>query len=78
MTESMLYRQAFQEGQEIARVEVRRENLLLVVNAYYPGAVPTDYLNRIRSQESYHVLDAWFQAAIRATNVEEFLTVMRR
>lgn len=78
VTESTLYRRAVQQGEDRAQVRVTREHLLRVVNARFPGAVPGEYLDLIRGQESYPVLDAWFQAALAASDAEGFIAALRR
>jgi hypothetical protein len=78
VTESTLGNRMIAIGEAKERVRLQRENLLRVVTTLYRDAVPEDYLNLIRTQESYQVLDSWFQAALDAGNVEAFLAVMRQ
>ena len=78
MIESMVYKEIMQRGGEIAKVQIKRDDLLFLVQEKFRAAVSETYLKLIRDQDSFEVLDGWYRAAVRLDKAEDFFAVMRR
>ena len=63
------------EGSEL---KARRELLVRLLNNQFPGAVPAGVTTLINEQESLDLLDHWFDAAVDAATVEEFMAVVKQ
>jgi hypothetical protein len=78
MTESTVHNRTLALGEAKGRLSVQRANLLTLLDARFPGGVPEEYLAVIREQESFPLLEHWFQVAAYAKTVEDFLAEMRK
>jgi hypothetical protein len=74
VTESVVVNEWMAAG----RVSERRENLLIVLDGRFPGAVPDEVRRLIETQESMPMLHDWLRAASRANSFADFLAVLKR
>ena len=58
-------------------VGYERADLLAVLESKYAGQVPEEYLEIIRKQETFSLLETWFKAALARDKVADFLAEMR-
>ena len=78
MTESQVVNEWRREGETKGELRARRQSLLDVLQARFPGCAPSEVTQLIREQESLPLLTDWLQAAARASTFEEFVTALRR
>jgi len=56
----------------------RRDNLMRVLQFRFPAQVPSDVETAIQAQNDLDTLSQWFDAALRATSLDEFRAVVSR
>jgi len=78
MTESTVHNRAVELGASRERIRIKRADLIAVLNSKFSEQIPEDYLNIIRQQESFALLETWFQAALDVSTATNFLEVMRK
>jgi hypothetical protein len=66
------------EGDKVARLEERRDSLLALLNAKFPGQVTPDVKETINQQHGLTLLRQWFQEAADAPTFAGFVAVLRR
>src|SRR5262252_9042713 len=59
-------------GLEQARRETRREDLLRVLRARFPGPLPEELLRAIQSESDGAKLSHWFDEALQCASLEQF------
>jgi hypothetical protein len=77
MTESQVVNEWISQGEARGKLANQRQNLVEILEARFPGAVPNDVVRLIPGQESMEVLHDWFKAAVRAYSFEQFLAVLK-
>jgi hypothetical protein len=65
-----------EEWQEEARVETRRDDLLRLLRSKFAGAVTPQLFQTIHAQTSSKDLSHWFDLALAASSLEQFLTIL--
>jgi hypothetical protein len=78
MTESQVVNEWINQGMAAGTLREARRKLLQLLTARFPGAVPDEVVRLINEQDSLPLLDDWFQAALRAFTVEQFLDALKR
>jgi len=78
MTESIIANRLKEQARREGSLLTRREDVLEVVQARFPGAIPAEIVDLIRRQDSDALLRDWLQAAGTAPSAEEFLAAVRR
>jgi hypothetical protein len=78
MYESQLFKEWTAEADRRAEVRTRRETILEALKERFPVAVPQEVVDVINHQDSLDILREWNRAALRASSLEDFLTVLRR
>jgi hypothetical protein len=74
MTESQVVNEWISQGM----LKEGRRNLLEVLEARFPRAVPNDVVQLIQQQDSLDLLHDWLKAAVRAPTFEQFLDVLKK
>jgi hypothetical protein len=78
MTESQVVNEWMRQGETKGRLAERRQKLIQLLEGRFPGVVPNEVVQLIETQESMGLLDDWFNAAVRAFTLEQFLAVLKR
>jgi hypothetical protein len=65
-------------GEARGQLRVIRSALLTLLEGRFHGEVPEEYLGIIRQQESFDLLERWFQIAIYAKHSADVLAEMRK
>jgi hypothetical protein len=78
MTESEVVNEWIRQGMAKGKPKVARQSVLTVLTIRFPGAVTAEITRLINEQDSLPVLDAWFQAALRAYIFDHFLDAMKK
>jgi len=78
MTESMIVNGWIRQGEVKGKLSQVCHDLLRLLDRKFAGLVPAEVARAIREQESLEVLDLWFDEAISANTMEEFMAVLRR
>lgn len=74
MTESQVVNEWISQG----KLEERRQNLLRLLKGKFPGLVSEEVSQVILHQESLELLADWFDAAITAISMSEFVQGFRQ
>ncbi len=74
MTESQVVNEWIGQG----ALNERRQNLQRLLQGKFGGLVPEDVSRLISQQDSLPLLADWFDAALAAASIEEFIAVLRR
>jgi hypothetical protein len=74
MTESQVVKEWMSQGE----LKNQRQLLLRLLNKRFPGAVPADVSKLINEQESFDLLNHWFDAAASANSFQDFMTVLKQ
>lgn len=77
MTESILYREAVQRGEQNGDLRTKRADLLFLVEEKFGTGVPEESLQLIRAQESLDLLHTWYRAVVKSSTAEQFLAALR-
>jgi hypothetical protein len=78
MTESQVVNEWISQGVAKGKREERQQNLLMLLNTRFPGAVPAEVERLIKEQESLDLLGDWFRAALSAYSFQQFMDVLKR
>ncbi len=78
MTESEVVNEWISQGEVKGQLKERRQKLLRLLQRKFPGLVPEEVSHLVGRQESLPVLDDWFDAAISAATIQDFLAALRR
>ena len=78
MTESMIVNGWIRQGEVKGQLASHRQKLLRLLERKFAGLVPAEIARAISQQESLEVLDLWFDEAISAITMEEFIAASRR
>ena len=78
MTESMIVNGWIRQGEVKGLLTQSRQKLLRLVERKFVGLVPAEIARAINQQESLEILDLWFDEAIAANTIEDFIAVSRR
>jgi hypothetical protein len=73
MTESQVAQEVRHEGE----IKARQEDTLTVLEDKFPSAVTEELIRVIKDQDSLVLLNQWFRTALRATNLDDFIAVLR-
>jgi hypothetical protein len=77
MTESQVVNGWIEKAERETTLRTGCRYLLRLLASRFPGAVPPEFEQLIRQQESPDLLEHWHEAALQAATVEEFLAVLR-
>jgi hypothetical protein len=78
MIDSPLVREWTAEARRETELAVRREHLLLVLNARFPEPLPEEMMKLINRQDSPQLLRAWFHAALYSPSLVAFISVLQQ
>jgi hypothetical protein len=78
MLESSVVDEWKAEGEAKGMAKAKREDLMRVLHFRFPALVPTELEAVIQAQTDLETLSHWFEAALRATSLEEFRGVVPR
>jgi hypothetical protein len=78
MTESQVVNRWIEKAVQEAELNKARTFLLRALEQRFPGAVSQDVIETINTQPSLPLLEDWFNVALRANSIEEFVAVLRR
>ncbi len=78
MTESQVVNRWIAKAEEQRDLINAREYVLRALRLRFPDAVPPEVVETINAQPSAQLLREWFDAAMTAATLEDFLAVLRR
>ena len=78
MTESKIVNEWIRQGEVKGLLAQGRQKLLRLVERKFTGLVPDNVVSLINQQDSLDVLDLWFDEAISAQSIEDFLAALRQ
>jgi hypothetical protein len=78
MTESQVVNRWLSQGETRGKLEEGRLFLTRFLRRRFGEPLPTDVLETINTQPSVQLLEDWFDAAMAATTLQDFITVLRR
>ena len=78
MTESPIVNEWMSQGEARGELKKERQLLLRLLNNRFPGAVPADVTKLVNEQESFDLLNHWFDAATSANTFADFLAVLKQ
>ncbi len=77
MRESVIANEWKNEGRVQGRIESRREDLLKVLQARFPGPLPGEVVQVVNTQDNADSLTNWLIAAATAPTIEQFRSQLR-
>jgi len=78
MTESMIVNEWIRQGEVRGQLSGARRILLRLLERKFAGLMPQELARAISEQGSLEVLDLWFDDALTANTMEEFIAASRR
>jgi len=78
MFESQLVNEWTADARREERLTTRREDILMTLKERFPASLPEEAAEVINRQDSAEVLRDWFRAALRASSLGEFLSILRQ
>jgi hypothetical protein len=78
MTESQVVNEWISQGEAKGKLEVSRQKLLRLVQRKFPEPLSEEVSRLILQQDSMELLDAWFDTAISAQSLAEFIAALRQ
>jgi hypothetical protein len=77
LTESQVVNRWLLQGQHAGEVKATRRVLLQLLQLRFPKDVSADLTAMIDKQDNLELLNAWFQAAVRAYSFAQFLEFLK-
>ena len=76
MRESQVVKEWVSKGRAEGELGYQRQNVLLLLEARFPGVISSDGVKRIEQQTSIDQLKDWFHEGLRAPSFEHFSRIL--